>query len=905
LKFEKRRITTSAIALLLITSMLVPLALVPLGSAHTPPVNLTTNAFITALPDTVGVGQTATIYMWLNRVYGYWPLDSPFITAYAAIGNNYRFHNYQLTITGPNGTNTVSFATIQDTTSNQAYSFTPTAPGTYTLTFNFPGQAYNSTSGDYNSASQLVNDYYLPSSANTTLTVTSSAAPYFQQAPLPTAYWTRPIYGENTNWWTISSNWLGTGAPNYGGLASSYNAGGNGYLITPGDAVGPQTSHIMWTKPVQSGGVVGGNNLAIQGDTWFEGSAYNQRFTNPIIVNGKLYYTEPRSFAVSFFTGPTGPTDCIDLQTGQILWSRADVPAPSFAYIYDVQDPNQHGVHPALLIAASGGGFFGGAVSWTAYDADTGDFQFTITGIPTSTPYQLQNGPNGEQLRYTIFNNGNATKPSYYLCEWNSSRLWDFTGLSPAITNGTNASQGKFFDYLDPVTQNASLPFLNSMPNAAGVTTVQVYYNDIMLCYNGSLPSQGATFMGSYGFSPYTYFAINLNASKGTVGSLAWSNTLQPPAGNLTVLEAGVDPVNRVFTENLREANNFVGYSLDTGAKLWGPTTPQNAMDYYGSPSSGSIQNGFAYGKMYSTGYSGVITCYDTKTGNVLWTYGNGGPGNSTQGGFEVPGHYPLVIDAIGNDVVYATSSEHTVETPIYKGALARAINATTGAEIWTESAYTGEFFTQSFAIADGFATLFNGYDNQIYSIGRGPSATTVDAPKAALASCQSVVISGTVIDTSAGTHQTQVAGNFPHGVPCASDASMSQWMSYVYQQQTMPTNFTGVPVELSVKDSNGNTRPIGTTTTDSSGMYTLTWTPDIPGNFTVYAVFPGTNGYWPSIAETSFNVMQAQATTAAPTAQPSNEAATQMYVLGLGIAIIIVIIIVGAVLALLVRKRP
>ena len=37
--------------------------------------------------------------------------------------------------------------------------------------------------------------------------------------------------------------------------------------------------------------------------------------------------------------------------------------------------------------------------------------------------------------------------------------------------------------------------------------------------------------------------------------------------------------------------------------------------------------------------------------------------------------------------------------------------------------------------------------------------------------------------------------------------------------------------------------------------MYTLTWTPDIPGNFTVYANFAGTNGYWPSSAETSFAV--------------------------------------------------
>ena len=53
----------------------------------------------------------------------------------------------------------------------------------------------------------------------------------------------------------------------------------------------------MWTKPLQIGGVVGGtNNNDINGETWFEGSAYNQRYTNPIIVDGKLYYTEPVSY---------------------------------------------------------------------------------------------------------------------------------------------------------------------------------------------------------------------------------------------------------------------------------------------------------------------------------------------------------------------------------------------------------------------------------------------------------------------------------------------------------------------------------------------------------------------------------------------------------------------------------
>jgi hypothetical protein len=129
--------------------------------------------------------------------------------------------------------------------------------------------------------------------------------------------------------------------------------------------------------------------------------------------------------------------------------------------------------------------------------------------------------------------------------------------------------------------------------------------------------------------------------------------------------------------------------------------------------------------------------------------------------------------------------------------------------------------------------------------------------------------------------------------------------MGYVYQQQPEPTNFTGVPVNIYVLDSNHNYRQIGTATTNENGMYTLTWTPDIAGNYTVYANFAGTNGYWPSSDTTSFTAMQASAT-AAPTATPLSGVATQTALEYGIVAIIIVIIIIGAVLALLLtRKHP
>jgi len=77
-----------------------------------------------------------------------------------------------------------------------------------------------------------------------------------------------------------------------------------------------------------------------------------------------------------------------------------------------------------------------------------------------------------------------------------------------------------------------------------------------------------------------------------------------------------------------------------------------------------------------------------------------------------------------------------------------------------------------------------------------------------------------------------------PNELPAVSDDSMSHFMEAVYMQQPLPTNSTGVPVTISVIDSNGNYRQIGSTTSDGSGMFTFTLIPDIPGNYTVIANF-------------------------------------------------------------------
>jgi outer membrane protein assembly factor BamB len=855
---------TTAVSLFLLFAIAVSLVALPTANAHDPPWQIPTFAFVQAVIDPVGVGQTTYIYMWIDKTFG----------SDCALTNDWRFHNYKLTITKPDGeTETKTWDVVWDTTSSQGFSYTPDQVGTYTLKFEFPGQDYNAYS--HNPASDYVNDTFLPSSAETTLTVQEELIEYYTVTPLPTEYWTRPIYGENTDWWSISSDWLGSGSPM---LSTAKNR------VYVADGVGPSTSHVMWTKPLQSGGVVGGDNFEIQGDTYFEGSAYINRFVNPIILDGKLYYTEP----ISFGSAAGGPTVCVDLRTGEVIWSRTDVSKPSFGYIEAIHNPQQHGVSPPMLVATSG-------TTWEVYDAYTGDQLFTFNNVPSGATAM---GSQGEYMQYVMENAGNSTHPDYRLLQWNSSRLMfqytGFMGLTPLWTGTFDASVSSSYDW------NISIPWRNTMTSTP--TVIAAWYNDIMLCYNGSLPSSG--FMGFFGGpiiqEPYTYFAVNLNASKGAVGSVLWMRTYNPPVENITIKEAGADPVLGVFVEKCKETNQWVGYSLRTGEKLWGPVGDQLALDYYGNPGHESVFSLIAYGNVYVSGYSGIIYCYDGLTGELLWSYGNGGEGNSTHSGFEVPGHYPTSINAIANGIIYTVTTEHTVQTPIYKGATARAINATDGTEIWTISGYTGEFNEMNYAVADGYATWFNGYDNQIYSVGRGPSATTVMASPKVSVNGDSVLVEGTVIDTAAGTAQDEQAARFPNGVPAVSDESMSDWMEYVYMQQPRPTDVTGVEVVLTVLDPNNNYYEVGRTTSDADGFYSVAFTPEVPGKYTIIATFEGSEGYWPSHAETAINVEEVPAATPAPTPTPAPM--TDTYVLGIGSAILIAVII-GFVLLLL-RKR-
>ncbi len=602
------------------------------------------------------------------------------------------------------------------------------------------------------------------------------------------------------------------------------------------------------------------------------GGSYNVRFSGALIMYGRLYYQEPYGNS-----GGGGDYIAVNLRTGEELWrinpnATGTNLVPSFGYLYAFESPNQHGIIPNGLLFTSNFA--------RAYDPRTGVLTSqSISNVPSGTGIV---GPNGEILRLQL---NSTTK---MLAQWNSSKLLQPAGIGgglPSIGGAvwytgtiTDASYKSYYDW------NVSLSTLG--PGSWSINRAK--YGKMALLIQGNLGDKG-----NWGGANIT--AVSLKP--GSIGSILWTKYYAPAPGNITRSIVAWDPDLGVFITEDKEAMTHIGFSLADGSQIWGPTQPAPDLNYF-------RQNTYiAYGNMYFGGYGGIIYAYDAKTGQLKWTYGNGGPGNSTNSGFETAwGIYPSFIDVIADGKIFLATTEHSPNSPYYKDVNYRAINATTGEEIWTLMGWGTGMDANYDRVGDGVFAFLNCYDMQVYAVGKGPSAMTVDAPKTGIEQGKSVVITGTVTDISAGTEQDTIARRFPNGVPAISDASQGEWMEYVYMQKPRPTDATGVTVSIDVIDSNNNYRNIGIVTSDDDGFFSLNWTPDIPGKYTVIASFAGSESYWSSHAKAAFAVDPASEATPGPTPTPA--LVSEMYFLPSVAGIIVAIAIIGALIMLMLRKR-
>ena len=823
--------------------------------------------FSTITPNPVGLGQEFTMIIFNPQV------------PYQAQDTNQIRYKYHVVVTKPDGTTETLPTLTSDSTGTTYTKYTPDQIGNYSMMVVYEQLYWSfSTSG----AGQ---DYYGVTflSSNRTYTVQVQQDPIATNAitfyPLPTEYWTRPIEGQDNTWGAVSSNWLNSANDrDYGSPDNRVQTQG----------IAPNSGHILWTKPTEDGGVVGGNGLDRDGQVFNAGHQYQTRMQDTtIIMYGRVYYQEPITWA-----GTGGAWVCVDLKTGQEVWRNQTMSAqPSFGWYVDYNDMNQHGViNPGYIFSSN----FGTAIHPRYGTTPT---TLNITAVPSGTQVA---GPSGSQLRYIIQNDGTSAAPVWRLYEWNSSRVFAYQ------TSGTfNASLASLIQVPSTAPNEPFLPtwdfnvtLSTTMPSTWSPTIRTVVFGDYVLCTNGTVPTAGTSSLYYHNQDVSTFFAISLKP--GEVGRILWTKNIDMTyvnSQNEIVQKLYIRSGEGVFVMQEMPSLTWDAYNCHTGELMW-QSAPQSDVNPFGYYSWVSLMN--VYGSsiyqntLITTGYTGHIFCYNLTTGQLIWD-------QSALTHAEIFKYYTVFHGLTADGKVFIGTHEHSADTPLLKGAQVRVFNLTTGDIVWTMDGWANP---STFALGDGVLTYWNNYDHQVYAVGQGPSSTTVSIADDVVQSGNSVMITGKVIDTSPGTTQAVNGMRFPNGVPAVSDASQSAWMAYVYMEKPRPTNVTGVTVNISVQDANGNTRDIGTTQANADGFYSFNWKPDIDGKYTVTATFAGSNSYYASHATTAFNVDPAAPT---PTQSPvAEKSIADQYFIPAIAGLFVAIIVVGAAMALLLlRKRP
>ncbi|NLB75981.1 MAG: PQQ-like beta-propeller repeat protein [Crenarchaeota archaeon] len=838
------------IASILIILVILPSILTTITAQSTGYKTKTTYPVIGAMPNPIGVGQETLIWLGIS--------DS---LAFQSDG----WAGLTVLVMKPDGTNDTLGPFRTDSTGGTGTVYIPDQVGNYTLQTHFPGQWYNWTSGTVDTARK--GDFWYEESLTSpyTLVVTEQPVQYYPGVPLPSEYWSRPIDAQSREWSSIAGNWL---------------KGTNGMAQYHPDNNAPETAHILWAKSLTYGGLSGS-----YGSVAYElGDAYEGKFFGSVIIDGILFYNRDRTTG-----GSTTEQQVVaeDLHLGTELWARTlgNNERLAFGQMLYWDTYNMHGVFPYIWTTTG--------TTWKAYDAYTGRLIYTMTDVPSdANVYGPTYGPHGEILRLTVNLN------SGWMSLWNSSNIPQLYGntqyvLPTEYFYGSWRPEGKTVNASTTgYMWNVTIPEVPTAPDVAITRTVLVLEDRIV----GSNVAWDKLRTDS---DPVVMWAIS--TKDGQEGILLFNRTWNAPSGDLTFALGPISLDDGVFTVSAKETRQYYGFNIDTGEQIWGPSKASPYLDMYTIQHSSWARELVANGTLFTAGYAGTLNAYDIKTGQHLWSY------DAADIYSEIlwSNSWPMQILLAADGKIYYSHAEHSPVNPYPRGSPFICLNMSTGKEIWRiDGAFRGSWSGGDSIIGDSIIATYDTYDGQIYAIGKGPTEMSVTVDPVSIDTGKSIVIRGDIKDISPGTQSEDMKLRFPKGVPVISDASMSSWMLYAYKQFAKPTNATGVTIILSVVDSNGNYREIGSTTSDADGFFNYKWLPDIDGQYQLYASFTGSAAFYPCHAVTSFNV-EPTTSTPIPTQELISTAADNYLLLGI-IAIIIAIAIVGALLALLVtRKRP
>jgi hypothetical protein len=796
MKRKSRKSTFSAsIILLLAMSMLIAGA-----TSANAATSIKTRAFLSANPNPVQVGQSIVVSFWVEPI----PPTAADI-----------FHGFMIEVTGPDGNKETKGPFSTSPLGSQYMLYTPDKTGEYKFQFSYPGESF---AGDVHfEASQ---------SPITTVVVQDGAIePSFVNVPVPTDYWTRPINAQNRDWFSISGNWL---MRNYN---ATYRSFGEVLAANPySQAV--RAPHVMWTKELTLGGLVGGDFKA---GSYYTGQSYEPKLTPPIILNGRLYCNiYPSSLFGSSYTG----FQCIDLRTGEVLWTNPDY-SINYAQVLMLSSGNEAGAI-AMLWQVD---FLG---TYTAFDAFTGQKMLSFENGAAGTTFFGSDG--------TMFVDVLNVEKGWNAL-WNSTKAFEgnfmYLGTDPGITMFT--PRPGTYDWSLGIQWNVTVPVRSVTLPEDGLT----YYVG-----TGFLSGiTGNVLVGAAG----TVTDARLHAGYDlTTGRELWvADRTNDQADYIVFAAFGEGKYCAWDTANMR----WVCYDVQTGKKLW---TSDEAVYPWGcflpNSNGGTISNGVLYyGAM--DGYLHAVSMSD---GKELWKKYAGDTTETAYGTYPM-GSGPI----IAGDVVYIGIGEHSPTHPLYRGGKLFAYTLQ-GDLLWEMNGY----FSLA-AIADGYLLAQNQYDNMIYCFGKGPSATTVSAPDVGVPTGSLFVISGTVKDMSAGQS----------GTAAIADRDMGKYMAYLKEQQpTTLSSLAGVPVKLTARAPDGNILNIGEVTSDASGYFMSAWSTTTTGLYQVTATFPGTDSYGSSFATTAFLAVAGSGGNNGSTQAAASN--TDLYIIISTIVIVIVIVL-------------
>jgi hypothetical protein len=833
---NKKAVSSLSLILLLSMTLMMTFVQTTSGQAGVPQPEKTAG-YASVAPTLVGVGQEATVNLWV------FPLPTTY--NYGSYFNG--FYGVTVTFVKPDGTKDTFMPT--DGTGSYApgqmqalgalfFFYKPSMAGNWSVSFTMPAQNITDASGTVQYSACTSNTAYFTVQTEPVLAGLLNGYPW-AELPNQNTYWSYPINANNREWSQISGDFLGTGLIGPPVTSSTY-------LRWQPYGPGPNTGHIVWTNPLRIGGIIGGDYGSLN---------YLAGKNVVVIMDGRVYFNIPISPA-SLSTVNSGQFECIDEATGQVLFLAngsisAGIHIPGSTYYQSASSvalgqatvllENSFGSYKSPYLYGTSG------TNWNYYDPFTG-----------SLLVQMANASTAQLVDNTVLAFGAGTitgQTGRFVYRWN---------MTSVVNN--NWPTGITWKAPLPTTLTGAYPTLFAVSPDASVVVV-------------------GTKNQYWGYNAVT-------------GVSLWNITIPYPiTSNEEIPLANVDD----FIIFDATAATIHCYSMKNGAQLW--ETPSFSNSPWATTWTVYSSETNDLNNLYLAFPDGAMRAYSLNDGHLVWT-STSAPFASTE---YVNNVVPLSVSTGlvmigGNLYSYAGYSIGYELDPVPRFAMLVCVNATTG-----DIVYTLNGGLCPAAAANGYVINSGVFDGKLYCVGKGPTSTTISAPDTSITSGTTVLIKGSILDTSPVSSSATLKAMFANGVPAISDADMSVWMDYLHMQNSTllnnPPKCTGVPVTMTAVDPNGNTVNLGTTTSDGDGHFAYQWTPTTAGLYKIIATFAGSNSYFTSHGVTSATVA---ASSPAPTSNTGVQASVDytMTIIGAAIAIIIVVAIVGLALFLALRKR-